>query len=122
MGAKKLEVVNPDHLPEDVRKALETAKSRCGDDRVFLLESEESGIQVVCRAPDRPTYRKFRTERNDPARKAGAFETLFLSCLQYPTPKDFEATLDRLPALADSFGMALWAEVLGAEDATIKKA
>lgn len=108
-------------IPDELRKALEEAKSKYGE--AYLLEAKEAGIRVVCRAPTRPVYRKFRTERYDPspARRAGSLESLFVACLVYPDPKTFESTLDRMPALADSFGGALWDKVTGAEDATVKK-
>jgi len=108
-------------IPDDLRKALDEAKAQFGE--AFLLEAKDAGIRVVCRAPTRPLYRKFRTERADPspARRSGAFESLFVACLVYPDPKTFEATLNRMPALSDTFGVALWDKVTGAEDATVKK-
>jgi hypothetical protein len=106
---------------EELRQALDEAKAKFGD--AYLLEAKDAGISVVCRAPTRPLYRKFRAERYDsnPARRAGSLESLFVACLVYPDPKTFEATLNRMPALADSFGAALWDKVSGAEDATVKK-
>ena len=40
----------------------------------------------------------------------------------HPAPKEFDRVLDQMPALADTFGVALWDKVTGAEDASVKEA
>ena len=100
-------------------KIVEDLKAKHGD--VYILTAEEAGVQVVCKRPSRPVYRKFRDQRSDPNKRSMALEDLFISCLVHPAPKEFDRVLDEMPALADTFGIALWDKVTGAEDATVRK-
>jgi len=115
-----IEDVKPEEIPEAMKAALESARAANGE--VFVLTAPESGVTVICKRPGRALYRKFREEQDGPpAKSAHRFENLFNSCLVYPSPKDFDATLDRLPALGDSFGLALWDKIVGAENVTTKR-
>ena len=101
-------------------KIVDELKAKHGD--VYILTADEAGVQVVCKRPSRPVYRKFRDQRSAPNKRSMAFEEPFLSCLVHPAPKEFDRVLDEMPALADTFGVALWDKVTGAEDASVKKA
>jgi hypothetical protein len=96
-------------------KIVEELTTKHGD--VYTLTADEAGVQVVCRRPSRPVYRKFQDQRSDPDKRSMAFEGLFLLCQVHPAPKEFDRVLDEIPALADTFGV-----VTGAEDASVIKA
>jgi hypothetical protein len=116
-----VEEVKDGDVPEALKTALAEAKAKHGD--VFVLHAPECGVTVICERPPRAVYRKFREDQDGPpAKSAHRFENLFLSCLLAPSMKDFDAVLDKMPALADSFGVALWDKTLGAEAASVKKA
>ena len=115
-----IEEVKEAEVPASLKAALEEAKTR-GD--VFVLHAPENDVTVICKRPGRVLYRKFREEQESgPSKASRRFENLFLASLVAPTPKDFEATLEKFPALADSFGVALWDKVIGTEVASLKKA
>lgn len=83
---------------------VEKAKSEHGEVHVLTAEGGEA---VICRRPTRGEYRKFKADRADDAKRIMAVESLFLSCLVHPPPAEFDAVLDRRPALADVFGVKL---------------
>lgn len=114
-----METVAEEKVPQELREALTLARSK---GEPYLFTSPEFGVSVICLRPTRPIYRKFREERGDPVKRAGAFESLFLACLFHPTPKEFDTVLDRFPGLGDTFGMLLWDKVLGVDTgAEVKK-
>jgi hypothetical protein len=117
-----IEDVKPeDEIPESMRAAFEAAKAK--DPDLFVLHAPDADVTVVCRRPARAIYRKFREEQDGPPIKsAHRFENLFLACLVVPTAKEFDAVLDKMPALGDSFGVAIWDRVCGTDGATVKKA
>lgn len=108
-------------IPE---KTLEELKAKHGDD-VFVLTSPESEgdlqVQVAFKRPTRGIYRKYKAESVDEKKKTIAIENLAMACLIHPTPEEFDALLDRMPALADSFGLSLMDKVGGAGVADVKK-
>lgn len=108
-------------IPESMKAALEDAKSKHGE--VFVMHSGEFDVTAICKRPPRAIYRKFREEQEGPpAKSAHRFENLFLECVVVPTRKEFDQILDRLPALADSFGIALWDKVIGTSNVDTKRA
>lgn len=102
------------------QKTLEELKAKHGE--VHVLSAENAGIQVACRRVDRATYKRLKAELADVAKRATAFENLFLACVVFPDREAADRMLDELPALGDSFGTALWDKTIGAEDPSVKKA
>lgn len=103
----------------EVRAKLQEAKTAHGE--AYVLTDSDDKISVVVRKPRRAEYQRFRQERADPGKRAAALERLFLSCLVWPTPTDFEPTLNSLPAIGDSFGAALFDRISGAVEAEVRK-
>lgn len=86
---------------------------------VFVLT--EGGETAVFKRPTRAQYRRFRSERLDDRKASTALETLFSGCLVYPPAKEFDAVIDRKPALPDLFASKLLDVASGAEDPAQKK-
>lgn len=78
-----------------------------------VIANQELGIEVIVRAPNKAEFRRFRTMYGDPAQRAIASEAFLLGCIAEPTAEEFRATLDRYPALAESFAGEL-CEIAGA--------
>jgi hypothetical protein len=71
------------------------------------------GESVVVVPPGRTQWRRFKKAITDDAKRADAFEILLRDCVVYPDAQGLEAILDRMPALAETFGDAV-AELAGA--------
>lgn len=80
-----------------------------------LFELTEGGETVLVKRPSRADYRKFRHDRMDDKRREFAAEELFEACLVHPELDEFDAVLDRKPALADLFGHVI-SEIAGGTD------
>lgn len=66
------------------------------------LSSDE--YDVVVKRPDRPSYKRFKSMMSDPQKRVDALEQLMRDCLVHPTRQEFDAMLDKRPALGDLFG------------------
>jgi hypothetical protein len=73
----------------------------------LYMWSTPDGTAVICKAPNRGEYKRFRQMVVDPARKAESLETLLLGCVVYPPAADMFAILDRRPGYAEVFGEKL---------------
>ena len=86
-----------------------------------LYELEVRGYAVLFRPPRRAEYRRFRALALDEQKRAEALERLTRDCVVWPTPEEFDALLERLPALGEVIGAKL-VELAGAmEEVEIKK-
>jgi hypothetical protein len=97
-------------------KRLDELRAEHGE--VFAFH--EGGESVACKRPTRAQYKRFRKERLDDRKASEALETLFEGCLVFPPFEEFEAVLERKPALADVFGGLLVAAA-GGDDPEGKK-
>lgn len=87
-----------------------------------LRQFSTSEGAVICKAPSRAEFKRFRTMWNDGGQqRAQAFETLLYGCAVYPDRKGLADLLDRRPGLAETFGSSLasWAGL--GEEAVEKK-
>jgi hypothetical protein len=71
------------------------------------------GETVVAVPPSRQTWRRFKSFVTNEQKRADAFEVLLVDCVVYPDRQGLEAILERMPALAETFGDAV-AELAGA--------
>lgn len=85
-------------IDEDTLERLRD--DHAGED-LYLLSSRDAAI--VVRKPTRPEYKRFRAQSADPAKRDIAMESLVKSVLVHPSAKEFDALLDRLPALCEEF-------------------
>lgn len=69
------------------------------------------GEAVICKAPTRGEYRRFRSMYLDGAQRAMATETLLIGCVVHPDRGELGRLLERRPGLAETFGEKLiaWA-------------
>jgi hypothetical protein len=79
--------------------------------KVVALTAGGESVMVV--PPGRSQWRRFKKAITDEAKRADAFEILLRDCVVFPDPQGLEAILDRMPALAETFGDAV-AELAGA--------
>src|SRR5688572_3488954 len=98
----------------------ETAES-FGEDVIAKVKAEHSGAElrqfstpdgaVICRAPSRGEFKRFRTMYLDAQQRPGALEALLYGCVVHPDRKVLGELLERRPGLAETFGseLAAWA-------------
>ena len=76
--------------------------------------------EVVVRPPDRQTWRRFKSELADEAKKPNAVENLLIGCTLLPDQAELAAMLDRKPALAELFGSKVVTLAVGEAEVTVK--
>lgn len=87
---------------EKFAKAYEEAVANHGDDRVAIVESKLG--PVLLRSPSRPEYKRFRSQLKPKGDNGDILEQLARQVVLYPSRQEFDAMLDRRPALADTVG------------------
>jgi hypothetical protein len=80
-------------------KVLEAAKAEHGADALRLVRSGDR--EYLLRRPSRGEYKRFRREASSDRTKDDSIETLVLDCVVHPPRAEFEALLDKLPALCE---------------------
>jgi hypothetical protein len=95
-------------MPFDPAKLAEIREKH---PRAVLLSA--GGEDVVATPPTRHQWRRFKGCITDEKKRADAFEVLLRDCVVFPDAAGLEAILDRMPALAETFGDAV-AELAGA--------
>lgn len=89
--------------------------------KLHLLTPEGiNGAEIVVKAPTRAQWKRFKTETQDVAKRATAIETLCLDCVVHPSRTEFEALLEKYPALAQTFAGEI-GELAGAVEKVEKK-
>jgi hypothetical protein len=63
-----------------------------------------NGLEIVVKRPNRGEYKRFMKSVSSERDKADAIETLVLDCVVHPTRKEFDALLNKLPALCEELG------------------
>jgi hypothetical protein len=106
-------------LSPEIQAKLDAAKAAHGE--AFVLQSDDQRATVIVRRPKRGEYQRYQSERFNDAKKTRALERLFLSCLVWPLPAEFDAVLEQMPALGDTFGLGV-CEIAGGGGYTVKKA
>lgn len=86
-----------------------------------LHELSHAGETVIVKAPNRPTWKRFRAQAQDEGKRLIAMEELLRACVVHPERSSLEAMLDRKPGLVEAFGKVL-AELAGAGTDVEKKA
>lgn len=89
--------------------------------KLHLLTSEEAETEFVVKPPTRAQWKRFKTEIQDPAKRASAIETLCLDCVVYPARAEFEQLLERAPGIASSLSEEI-ADIAGVVEKFEKKA
>lgn len=86
-----------------------------------LHQLDHAGEAVIVKSPNRATWKRFRSQAQDEAKRLIAMEELVRACVVHPERGELEAMLDRKPGLVESFGKVL-AELAGAGTDVEKKA
>ncbi len=92
---------------EDVKKWQPTAEliaeleAKNGTVHVFLHNDLEQA--VVVKQCDRATYKRFRMQTGDPAKRPAATENLVTSLIVWPAGDELQKQFDRFPALIDNW-------------------
>lgn len=121
LGFELVEEVAEADIPDSARPVYQKAVSEYGEAHVFF--GPETKTTAVFRRPVRAHHSRFMEEaESGPTKASGRFERLCLGCVVAPSPEDFKATLARLPALADSFGLGLHTKFFRSDLASVKKA
>jgi hypothetical protein len=86
-----------------------------------LREFAAADGAVICKAPTRGDYKRFRTMYLDPVQRPMALEQLLAASLVHPDREEFSQLLERRPGLTEVFGekLATWAGL--GQEATEKK-
>lgn len=98
------------------QKRIDELKAQHGEIHLLTFDA----VQVIVRPPGRAQWKRFRALTTDEKRRPDALETLFRDCLLFPAAADLEATLDRYPALGETFGAQL-VELAGLSEKVEKK-
>ena len=85
-----------------------------------LLITEEGGA-VICKAPNRGEYKRFRAMVVDPDKRAMALETLLFGCCVHPAQAELSQMLERRPGWAEVFGDKLSGWAGAGQEVTEKK-
>lgn len=114
--AKRRAPLEPGELADDL-----VAKIKAENPNVELhLLATPQGETVVCKAPSRAEYKRFRAMIIDPGQRPNALETLLVACVVWPTRNEVHALLDRRPGLAEVFGDKL-AGIAGVGEDLVEK-
>lgn len=97
---------------------IEALKQDNGE--IFLLTAE-TGDCIVVKPPTKIQYKRFKDTATNEKKKAYATEDLVRDCLVFPSLEQFNALLEKRPALPDVFGAAVLNIAGGAEEAQVKK-
>lgn len=96
---------------------IEELKAKYGELHVL----EHQGNEVIVTAPNRPTWKRFRSQILDDRKHDIALEELVRACVVYPDRATFDALLDKKPGLVETFGKAV-TELAGSGGNPEKKA
>lgn len=112
----------PNHeITPFAQEVIDAVKAAHPGAEMRILISEE-GEAVICKAPNRGEYKRFRQLlTGDQAQRAAAPETLLYGCTVYPPPTELGALLERRPGLGDAFGEQLAGWAGAGQDVTQKK-
>lgn len=81
----------------------------------------EDGDAVICKAPNRGEYKRFRQMVVDPDKRAMALETLLFGCCVHPSTAELSSLLEKRPGLAEVFGDKLSGWAGAGQEVTEKK-
>jgi hypothetical protein len=74
---------------------------------LHLVNSPETGVDVVVRKPSEPEWRRFRSMQSDDEQRPGALRMLAIGAAIFPKGGDFMALLGEHPGLAETIGAKL---------------
>jgi hypothetical protein len=86
---------------------IKQLKAEHPDKDLRLLANEDVDMEIVVRLPTGGEWSQFRAMQADETKKPHALRKLLLDCIVEPPRAEFIATLDVLPALAETFGSEL---------------
>lgn len=104
-------------FPADVIAAV---KAQHPSLELRMLMTEDGGA-VICKAPNRGEYKRFRQMVIDPDKRAMALETLLYGCCVHPPKDELNAMLEHRPGWAEVFGDKLSGWAGAGQEVTEKK-
>jgi len=107
----------PTAFPPEV---IEAVKARFPTTELRQIVTEEGGA-IICKAPSRGEYKRFRSMVVDPNQRAMALETLVFGCCVHPPTAELSAMLERRPGWAEVWGDKLAGWSGSGQEATEKK-
>ena len=87
---------------------------------LHLLSNDDTGVEVVVKAPNDGEWKRFRTMQSDEGQRPLAIRTLVTACVVYPPAGEFMGVLAARPGLAETFGKDL-VEIAGVSSATRRR-
>jgi len=84
------------------------------------IHNEDTGVDVVVKAPSESEWKRFRSMQSDPEQRAHAIGVLFRACLVHPAAQEFAPIIAAKPGLVETFGGDL-VDIAGVSRANTRK-
>lgn len=101
-------------------EVIADVKAKHPNTELRMYVTEEGGA-VICKAPNRGEYKRFRSMIVNPDQRAMALETLLFGCCVHPPTSELGAMLERRPGWAEVFGDKLSGWAGAGQEVTEKK-
>jgi hypothetical protein len=79
---------------------LDKLKTQHGE--IWHVKGTNGSWEIVFKKPARKDYKMFRANSANPARKPEAQEILLRACIVYPPLSEFDALLEKFPAIPEA--------------------
>ncbi len=117
LAARRAQDEGSSSFPAEV---IERVKLAHPNSELRELTTEE-GIAIICKAPNRGEYKRFKSMVVDPAQKSMALEALLFGCCVHPSTSELGSLLERRPAYAEVYGEKLAGWAGAGQEVTEKK-